>query len=259
MSTHSSPRSFFPALLEQDSAPQRRSTFGIFSRRRAISSGSNSSPAYPSQRNGDARTGSGLLLAAAGGGGTGAGAVDPITEIKVKILQRNPALLQRFKEDCHEHYTHWGLCYSLHEFLDNRLRIPEMREEIFLHATTTTSSSYARSISRVRLLAYWKGKATATSSSSSSLSSSSSSPTSETNSTVRVRPVRIGNKDDVPGSSRIEGAEEGGLLLGSAALCLPSLLERYQEEEGDDGSSTVDTSSGGDDSEYEHSILLTEA
>lgn len=59
---------------------------------------------------------------------------DTHRQIKMQIIDKNPAIYQMFRERLKENfYTHWGVCYSLHDFLDNTLRLPELREEITNH------------------------------------------------------------------------------------------------------------------------------
>lgn len=51
--------------------------------------------------------------------------------IKMDILNRNPAIYNRFREKLVGNvYTHWGVSHYLAEFLDNDLRIPEIRDDI---------------------------------------------------------------------------------------------------------------------------------
>lgn len=60
----------------------------------------------------------------------------------MKILATNPAIYQRFRDGLVENfYTHWGVSYSLHRFLDNDLRIPELREEIMAHPLNRSRSA----------------------------------------------------------------------------------------------------------------------
>jgi hypothetical protein len=63
---------------------------------------------------------------------------DSIRQIKMQILYKNPVIYQMFRERLVENfYTHWGVCYSLHDFLDNILRIPDLRDEIIYHRFAT--------------------------------------------------------------------------------------------------------------------------
>ena len=51
--------------------------------------------------------------------------------IKMEILNRNPAIYNRFREKLVGNvYTHWGVSHYLADFLDNDLRIPEIRDDI---------------------------------------------------------------------------------------------------------------------------------
>lgn len=71
--------------------------------------------------------------------------------IKVDILNRNPAIYDRFRQKLVGNvYTHSGVSRCLTEFLDNDLRIPEMRDEI--HSCCTEKCS------RGGLLAYLTGE-----------------------------------------------------------------------------------------------------
>jgi hypothetical protein len=78
-----------------------------------------------------------------------------LLHLKMKILLVNPAIYQVFLDQqaergFYKHYTHWALTYELHRFLDNDVRIPEMREEILSLDTSRQQKS--------RLIAYLKGE-----------------------------------------------------------------------------------------------------
>ena len=60
----------------------------------------------------------------------------------MSIIAKNPAIYEAFREGLKENfYTHWGVSYSLQHFLDNRLLIPEVKEDIVNHPLNRSRSS----------------------------------------------------------------------------------------------------------------------
>ena len=52
----------------------------------------------------------------------------------MNVLAKNPVIYETFRDGLKEHfYTHWGVSYSLQHFLDNRILIPEIKEDIVSH------------------------------------------------------------------------------------------------------------------------------
>jgi hypothetical protein len=65
---------------------------------------------------------------------------EQVQSIKLCIMKCNPAIYQRFRNSLVSNvYTNWGASYCLREFMDQELRIPELREEIhsFCHDKTS--------------------------------------------------------------------------------------------------------------------------
>ena len=67
---------------------------------------------------------------------------DPTWEIKIRILQKNPALFQALRDTLNDApvYSHWAAGPHIVEFL-GRLRMTELREDILAYQTTDRSSS----------------------------------------------------------------------------------------------------------------------
>jgi hypothetical protein len=136
-----------------------------------------------------------------------------LLNLKMKILLVNPAIYQIFVEQqaergFYKHYTHWALAYELHRFLDNDVRIPEMREEILSLDNSRRQKS--------RLIAYLKGE---------------SSPTSKTKRLVGSRRS--------PRSVHELSAETMELQ----GLTLPSLMENEEMQASSSSSRSCSTSS----------------
>jgi hypothetical protein len=60
----------------------------------------------------------------------------------MNIIAKNPAIYETFRDGLKENfYTHWGVSYSLQHFLDNRLLIPELKEDIVNHPLNRSRGS----------------------------------------------------------------------------------------------------------------------
>jgi len=144
------------------------------------------------------------------------------SRIKMNILAKNPAIYQSFREGLRENfYTHWGVSYSLQYFLDTRLLIPELKEDIINHPLNRSRNS------RGSLFAYYLGSAVTGSPPASKQQQRSSPPVS-------------------PALSEQTKFTSTSMLIDNLDLSLPSLEKSEHDEDDDDGDDSCGIISVGD-------------
>lgn len=84
---------------------------------------------------------------------------DSFRSIKMQILKYNPMIYELFRESLVEKfYTDFTVCYMLNRFLDEFLRIPEIREDIVSHRLAYSTHRSRNSNTTSGLFAYLTGE-----------------------------------------------------------------------------------------------------
>jgi len=153
------------------------------------------------------------------------------SQTKLKILAKNPAIYQTFREGLVEkHYTHWGVSYSLQHFLDNNLRLPELKEEILTHPLN-------RCWGTPRLFGYL-GSSSPTLSTKQIRSKSVSPPTKSKSANTASSFVMV-DALTLPSFEKTDQISSGLVIVDTSTL--PSLEKTdHSDDESDDGIISVD-------------------